>query len=81
MVLTSAVPASHTGLAGSGLAGASMQVGGALGTAAFIVIGISSGRPVEGALDAAGFSAAFTAAAVVALLTAALGATLARPRF
>jgi len=79
MVLASAVPATHTGLA-SGLAGASMQVGGALGTAAFIVIGISSGRPVEGALDAAGFSAAFTAAAVVALLTAALGATLARPR-
>ena len=79
MVLTSAVPAGHTGLA-SGLAGASMQVGGALGTAAFIVIGISSGRPVEGALDAAGFSAAFTAAAVVALLTAALAATLARPR-
>ena len=77
MVLASALPASHTGLA-SGLAGASMQVGGALGTAAFIVIGISSGRPVEGALDAAGFSAAFTAAAVVALLTAALGATLAR---
>lgn len=51
-------------------------------TAAFIVIviGISCGRPIEGALDAAGFSAAFTAAAVVALLTAALGATLARPR-
>jgi hypothetical protein len=81
MVLTSVVHASHTGLAASGLAGASMQVGGALGTAAFIVIGISSGRPVEGALDVAGFSAAFTAAAVVALLTAALGATLARPRF
>ena len=79
MVLASAVPATHTGLA-SGLAGASMQVGGALGTAAFIVIGISSGRPVGGALDASGFSAAFTAAAVVALLTAALGATLARPR-
>jgi MFS family permease len=73
MVLASAVPTTHTGLA-SGLAGASMQVGGALGTAAFIVIGISSGSPVEGALDASGFSAAFTAAAIVALLTAALGA-------
>jgi len=79
MVLASAVPATHTGLA-SGLAGASMQVGGALGTAAFIVIGISSGRPVDGALDGSGFTAAFTAAAIVALLTAALGATLARPR-
>ena len=79
MVLASAVPGTHTGLA-SGLAGASMQVGGALGTAVFIVIGISAGRPVEGALDASGFTAAFTAAAIVALLTAALGATLARPR-
>lgn len=79
MVLAAAVPDTHTGLA-SGLAGASMQVGGALGTAAFIVIGISSGRPVEGALDASGFTAAFSAAAIVALLTAALGATLARPR-
>lgn len=78
MVLAAAVPDTHTGLA-SGLAGASMQVGGALGTAAFIVIGISSSRPVEGALDASGFTAAFTAAAIVALLTAALGATLARP--
>jgi hypothetical protein len=57
-----------------------MQVGGALGTAVFIVIGISAGRPFEGALDASGFTAAFTAAAIVALLTAALGATLARPR-
>jgi hypothetical protein len=45
-----------------------------------VAIGISSGRPVEGALDASGFTAAFTAAAIVALLTAALGATLARPR-
>ena len=79
MVLASAVPATHTGLA-SGLAGASMQVGGALGTAAFVVIGLAAGHPVDGALDASGFSAAFTAAAVVALLTAALGATLARPR-
>lgn len=79
MVVASAVPATHTGLA-SGLAGASMQVGGALGTAVFIVIGLTAGRPAHGALDASGFSAAFTAAAVVALITAALGATLARPR-
>ncbi len=79
MVVASAVPRTHTGLA-AGLSGASMQVGGALGTAAFIVIGMSSGRPVEGALDASGFTAAFTAAAIVALLTAALGVTLARPR-
>jgi EmrB/QacA subfamily drug resistance transporter len=78
MVLASAVPGTHTGLA-SGLAGASMQVGGALGTAVFIVIGIAAGHPLDGALDPSGFSAAFTAAAVVALLTAALGATLARP--
>ena len=79
LVVASAVPSTHAGLA-SGLAGASMQIGGAIGTAAFIVIGITAGRPVHGALDTSGFSAAFTAAAVVSLLTAALGATLARPR-
>jgi EmrB/QacA subfamily drug resistance transporter len=79
MVLASAVPAAHTGLA-SGLAGASMQIGGALGTAGFIVIGIAAGGPVHSALDSSGFSAAFTAAAIVSLLTAALGATLPRPR-
>ncbi|KQV65820.1 hypothetical protein ASC64_13040 [Nocardioides sp. Root122] len=79
MVVASAVPATHTGLA-SGLAGASVQIGGALGTAALIVIGLTAGRPIHGALDPSGFSAAFTAAAVVALATAALGATLARPR-
>jgi EmrB/QacA subfamily drug resistance transporter len=79
MVLASAVPATHTGLA-SGLAGAAMQIGGALGTAGFIVIGIAAGGPVHGALDSSGFSAAFTAAAIVSLVTAALGATLPRPR-
>jgi EmrB/QacA subfamily drug resistance transporter len=79
MVLASAVPATHTGLA-SGLAGAAMQIGGALGTAGFIVVGIAAGGPVHGALDSSGFSAAFTAAAIVSLLTAALGATLPRPR-
>ena len=79
MVVASAVPATHTGLA-SGLAGAAMQVGGALGTAAFIVIGLAASQPLEGALDRSGFSAAFTAAAVVSLLTAACGTTLVRPR-
>jgi EmrB/QacA subfamily drug resistance transporter len=79
MVLASAVPTTHTGLA-SGLAGASMQVGGALGTAVFIVIGITAGQPVRGALDSAGFSAAFTAAALVSLATAALGLGLVPPR-
>jgi predicted MFS family arabinose efflux permease len=79
MVLAAALPASHTGLA-SGLAGASMQVGAAVGTAAFVVVGAASGDRVGGALDAAGFSAAFTAAAVVALATAALGWRLSRSR-
>lgn len=79
MVVAAAVPATHTGLA-SGLAGAAMQIGGALGTAAFIVVGISAGRPVHGALDTTGFSSAFTAAAIVALLTALLGSTLTRAR-
>jgi EmrB/QacA subfamily drug resistance transporter len=77
MVVASAVPSSHTGLA-SGLAAASMQVGAAVGTAAFIVVGASSSRQVGGALDASGFSAAFTAAAVVALVTASLGLGLVR---
>ena len=72
MVLASSVPSSHTGLA-SGLASASMQVGGALGTAAFIVIGASAGQQATGAIDGSGFTAAFTAGAVVALATAALG--------
>ena len=72
MVLTSAVPTSHTGLA-SGLASASMQIGGALGTVAFVVVGTSAGPQATGALDSSGFTAAFTAAAVVALVTAALG--------
>jgi hypothetical protein len=50
-----------------------MQVGGALGTAAFIVIGAATGQQATGALDGPGFTAAFTAGAVVALATAALG--------
>ena len=77
MVVASAVPSSHTGLA-SGLAAASMQVGAAVGTAAFVVVGASSGRQVGGALSASGFSLAFTAAAVVALVTALLGLGLTR---
>jgi EmrB/QacA subfamily drug resistance transporter len=72
MVVASAVPASHTGLA-SGLASASMQVGGALGTAAFIVVGASASQQATGALDGSGFTAAFTAGSSVALATAALG--------
>jgi EmrB/QacA subfamily drug resistance transporter len=62
MVIASAVPATHAGLA-SGLAGSATQVGAALGTATFVAIGASTGFPV-----------AFTAAAVVALATAAIGA-------
>ena len=44
MVLASAVPG-HAHRPGLGLAGAAMQVGGALGTAAFIVVGVAAGRP------------------------------------
>jgi EmrB/QacA subfamily drug resistance transporter len=79
MVIASAAPATHTGLA-SGLAGSATQVGAALGTAGFTAIGISMGSRAAGHLGATGFSAAFTAAAVVALATAALGSTLARAR-
>lgn len=79
MVMAAALPTTHTGLA-SGLAGTSMQIGGALGTAVFVVIGLRLGGSTHGVLDDAGFSAAFTAAALVSLLTAALAATLARPR-
>ncbi|WP_374455554.1 MFS transporter [Nocardioides sp.] len=77
MVLAGSVPATHTGLA-SGLSGAAMQVGGALGTAVFVVVGLAASDRPSTVLDASGFSAAFTAAAVVALSTAALGAALVR---
>ena len=50
-----------------------MQVGGALGTAAFIIVGASVSRQATGVLTGLGFTAAFTAAAVVTLATAALG--------
>lgn len=72
MVVAGAVPAGQTGLA-SGLAGSATQVGAALGTAAFTVVGLAATAPGAGRLDASGFSAAFTAAAAVALATAALG--------
>lgn len=77
MVIASAAPATHAGLA-SGLADSATKVGAALGTATFTAIGVSMGTPTSSHLGAAGFSAAFTAAAMVALSTAALGSTLAR---
>ena len=77
MVIASAVPDTHTGLA-SGLAGSATQVGAALGIATFTAIGISVGGPIGHTLGTSGFTAAFTAAAVVALATAALGSTIAR---
>ena len=77
MVIASAAPASHAGLA-SGLAGTATQVGAALGTATFTAIGVLMGAPAADHLGASGFSAAFSAAAVVALATAALGSTIAR---
>jgi predicted MFS family arabinose efflux permease len=79
MVIASAVPGSHTGLA-SGLAASATQVGAALGTAVFTAIGVSAAGPGAEELAPSGFSAAFTAAAVVAIVTALLGATLGRDR-
>lgn len=75
MVVASAVPAEHSGLA-SGLAGSATQVGAALGMASFTAIGLAAGGGAE--LGTTGFAAAFTAAAAVALVTAALGSRLAR---
>jgi EmrB/QacA subfamily drug resistance transporter len=68
MVIASAAPETHTGLA-SGLASSATQVGAALGTATFTAIALTSGN---------GFTAAFTAAAVVALATAGLALTSVR---
>ena len=79
MVIASAVPESHTGLA-SGLAGSATQVGAALGTATFTAVGISMGDSATGQFGATGFSAAFTAAAVVSVVTATLGSAIARTR-
>ena len=79
MVVASAVPEAHTGLA-SGLAGSASQVGAALGTASFTAVGLAFGTRGDANLASTGFAAAFTAAAVVALATAALGFTIARGR-
>ena len=79
MVVASAVPADHAGLA-SGLAGSATQVGAALGMAIFTAIGYRIRWRGGWALGATGFTAAFTAAAAVALMTAALGSRLARVR-
>ena len=79
MVIASAVPEAHTGLA-SGLAGSASQVGAALGTATFTAVGLAFGMRGAATLTSTGFAAAFTAAAVVALATAALGFTIARGR-
>ncbi len=68
MVIASAAPASHTGLA-AGLASSATQVGAGLGTATFTAIALSAPH---------GFSGAFTAAAVVALATALLGCAIVR---
>jgi CubicO group peptidase (beta-lactamase class C family) len=78
LVITSAVPQRHTGLA-SGLAGSATQVGAALGTAAFVSLGAAAGGTGSDTLTRTGFSVAFTAVAVVALATALLGASLVRP--
>ena len=67
MVIASATPDSHAGLA-SGLASSASQVGAALGTATFTAI----------ALSGSGFTAAFTAAALTAIATALLGCTIVR---
>jgi hypothetical protein len=69
MIIASAAPASHAGLA-SGLASSATQVGAALGTAAFTAIALTD--------DGSSFPAAFTAAAAVAIATALLGWTIAR---
>jgi EmrB/QacA subfamily drug resistance transporter len=79
MVIASAVPEAHTGLA-SGLAASASQVGAALGTATFTAVGLAVGMRGATTLTSTGFAAAFTAAAVVALATAALGCTIARAR-
>ena len=68
MVIASAAPETHTGLA-AGLASSATQVGAALGTAAFTAIALAASN---------GFTAAFTAAAAVALTTALLGSSIVR---
>ena len=68
MVIASAVPDAHAGLA-SGLASSATQVGAALGTATFTAIALRIQL---------GFPDRIHCAAVVALFTALLGSTLAR---
>lgn len=80
MIITSAVPAEHAGLA-SGMASASFQIGGALGIAVFSSTAAlaSAGSGLAGsaaAATAAGFQAAFIAAGCVSLLTAVLALIL-----
>ncbi|MGN6753777.1 MAG: MFS transporter [Intrasporangium sp.] len=72
MVIASAAPDTHTGLA-SGLASSATQVGAALGTATFTTIALTTGNGFT-----AGFTTAFAAAAMVAVATAGLAATLVR---
>jgi hypothetical protein len=79
MVITGAVPETHTGLA-AGLAGSMSQIGAAVGTATVISLGTSASGAAAQTLSRTGFSVAFTAAAVVALATALLGVALVRPR-
>jgi predicted MFS family arabinose efflux permease len=72
MVIASAAPDSHAGLA-SGLASSATQVGAALGTATFTAIALAARSGFT-----TGFTAAFTAAAVVAVATAGLALTIVR---
>jgi hypothetical protein len=58
MVIASAVPQTHAGLA-SGLAGSATQVGAALGTATFTAIGVSAGGTSANTLVSTWFRAAF----------------------
>jgi predicted MFS family arabinose efflux permease len=71
MVIASAVPDSHAGLA-SGLASSATQVGAALGTAALTTIALRD--------PGSGFPTAFVVAAAVALSTALLGRIAGRSR-
>ncbi|MCK9824445.1 MFS transporter [Nocardioides cavernae] len=71
MVIASAVPDAHAGLA-SGLASSATQVGAALGTAAFTAIALRD--------SGSGFPTAFVAAAAVALFTALIGRIAGRSR-
>ncbi|GAA2161187.1 MFS transporter [Humibacillus xanthopallidus] len=75
MVIASAVPATHTGLA-AGLAGSATQIGAAVGIASFTAIGLAVAEDGAATMSAAGFAAAFTTAAAVSLATALMGVVL-----